>query len=298
MIAFIKLCWTLALGLLGLGFMGALHPALDSLSVGRPIAFWIVLAGSLALMALRELRLSSLGLIASALTAQTIFSFPGVQASQPNDMVLYQKNMWLLSAGPELIAEDIRKQGADIVTLQEVTRKNAQVLDVLGADYPSQLRCEWENWDMASAVASKWPVIEGTKHCLTRKGLVLMQVISPVGPLWIGSVHLNWPWPKFRGTKMEQRAQIRQLMREVPFVSGPIVIGGDFNHVVWSHTVHDFADRIGNKPLAPIHRTFDLLPYYAIPIDHVMIPSDWSGTTEMRPKLNSDHRGIVARFRP
>lgn len=278
--------WMVSIVALGLGagffgsFAGALHPAGDSLAVFRiPIAvvfaIWVIWSNWPA-----WLRWSVAVLCIAAMVqivAQKYVSHPSGPVS------VYQKNLLFQNDQVAALAADIRAADPDIVTLQELTSRSAPLVRDLRAEYPYQASCALVEWARV-AILSRWPV-EG-ELCLENQGLVGVQVASPEGTFWAVSLHAFWPWP---------HGQARQLERILPVLAeleDPVVIGGDFNMVPWSHALRSLSASTGTHRAGPLFPTLRKLGA-PLPIDHVYAPG--GGEATPRPLLGSDHSGVLAR---
>ncbi len=276
--------------LLGMSFAGGLHPIGDSLAVFRlPLA--IIFAFSL--IGVRKGFCIVGGLLITGLSLNSVFNHERLaQVSDHPDFTVYQKNLSfrIRDIGP-LTSDILSRAPVDFITLQEVTHRSGGLMDALRSDLPFQHVCPFLGVG-GTAVLSKWPPVQGSKRCFERDGMSAMQVETPKGPIWIVSIHLNWPFP------YEQAAQVNRLLPNIQGLPGPKIIAGDFNMVPWSSVMHQF-ETAGNTHLAgETKATFDL-PFVRmpIPIDHILAPDTAQGTTERRPKLGSDHYGLVAQIR-
>ena len=273
----------LFLAALALSFAGAWHPVGDSLAVFR-----LGLA-AMALMLIwcsgwgRALRLAGAGACGLALATIGWHKLP---LQDPGPLTVYQKNMFYRNTDLPGLAADIAASGADIVTLQEVSVANETLLDMLRDIYPQQHLCRFTSRS-GLAVLSRLAVTD-TPVCNRRVGLAGLRLSAPSGAIWALSVHMSWPYPK------RQPIQIARLARALPDFNAPVVIGGDFNMVPWSNALARVARAGGLRRAGPSRPTFQLgaLP---LPIDHVFAPG--GGTTRARPRLGSDHRGVLARVR-
>ena len=190
---------------------------------------------------------------------------------------------------PKRIIRDIRALQPDFITLQEVLGENRDMYFNLSRDMAAANLCKFSVVGDV-AVLSRWPLVEGSQHCLGNLGAAAMQVATPDGPVWVIAVHLHWPFPH------GQAAQVDLLAKEMEFLDGPVVLAGDFNMVPWSHTVARLETASGTKRAGPAIGTYDLIgPSVVLPIDHVLVPSG-RGTLESRPLLGSDHLGLLLRF--
>ncbi|MCP5089199.1 MAG: endonuclease [Rhodobacteraceae bacterium] len=278
--------------LLFCSFLGALHPVGDSIAVFRVqlalatsfagIAIWLISmrrsAGMISLM--------SVVWLASADLVHLPFTPPAGL-----DYKVYQKNLSFRNPDLKPVELDILQIKPDFVTLQEVTEQHRAILGALSDEYQSMHFCRFARVG-GVAVASKWPLVDGSQTCAEADGMAAMQVKTPAGPVWIVSLHLHWPFPH------RQPQQIQRLLPRIQALNGDKVIGGDFNMVPWS----DLMRRVQSSGrVERIGSALNSFPRFGtwirLPIDHILIPEGQQGETELRPLLGSDHRGLIARFR-
>ncbi len=287
--ALIFVFWA-SLALVVASFAGALHGIGDSLAVFRHL--WAsVLAISSALLLRGHLRLAGLGTIIVVLAAAPMAAaMLGAPADRSTRYALYQKNLRYDGRQRQAIIDDILAVDADFVTLEEVGTRNHVVFQALATRYPSFVLCADANGGNV-AVMSKWPLLERQRVCVTRGGPAAIKVRTPDGPVWAMALHLKWPWPR------PQARQAAEIASKMGFVDAPVVLGGDFNMVPWSHTMRLMERATRGKRLGPAMITFVLRQFglLRLPIDHVITPSG-QGWLERRPLLGSDHYGLVAHF--
>lgn len=277
------------------GTMGAVWPFGDSLSIGR-------LPTALVLAATSPIHWATRGRIWSAATGVgAIAALVSTWAPAPHPgpspyVTLYQKNLYFRNAQIAAVAADIGLQDPDILTLQEIRTETHPLLQTLRDSHPHQAWCPFAGVG-GTAVLSRWPALSEPR-CL--RGATALQVASPVGPLWVISVHLSWPAP------MGQAAHARRLAQSLANLEGPSVMAGDFNMVAWGHAVGHLRRATetrrhggpwGTLPIGQIvglHRP----GWPALPIDHIFPPQGWGADLARRPRIGSDHRGLVARMAP
>lgn len=274
------------LALLG-GYMGAVHPAGDSLAVFRlPLAVMFGLAviwtdwPHLLRWPLAGLAMASLGWLGWQ---------PRAEPSGPAQLVLYQQNLlWNRDEEAAWLAA-VAKVSPDVVTLQEVSERNMALLDALAEEYPAQLHCP--SGIMGEAVLSRLPFVPGSMHCSERGGVAAMQVQAAFGPVWIVSIHVSWPWP------YRQSVEVTEVLPMLRALEGPVILAGDFNAVAWSHTLARLAKATGTRRVGPLTHSY-ALPGIGLPvgIDHVLASPDLAGGLRATPRFGSDHRGLVARL--
>jgi endonuclease/exonuclease/phosphatase (EEP) superfamily protein YafD len=273
-----RLVLVLALALAAMlvaGLLGALHPGGDTAAVFR-LYLALPLAVCAGILHASGWRRSGAGMVFAALVALAPLVPLHGQASAVGGahLSLYQKNMMFRMPDPQALAADILARAPDFITLQEVSGANLAALAALAEAYPSQHFCPFATVG-GVAVASRWPMIEGSAHCAEHDGLAAMRVKTPAGPVWLVSVHLHWPWP------YSQASHAARLEPVLAALDGPKVIGGE--------RLTD--TRIVGRP----HVTLVKRGWLRVPIDHVLVTGG-QGTTERLPLVGSDHYGVLARF--
>jgi len=268
---------------LGMSYTGAHRPIGDSLAVFRPLILIALICTSI----LSERR---------TLVALTTLLFCGIYISDGRVKLnfkkaeigkyrVYQKNISGWNKDLHLVLDDIAKNQTDLVTFQELYSHNAHLLEDLKATHPYQHWCV--GW--GTAVASRFKFTSEQKIC--EQFIALSQIITEDGEFWIGSVHLNRPWPK------NQVKQVGELTQQLKTLDAPIILGGDFNAVPWSATMSNLEKAVNGKLAGPHRSSFDLAPLFSLTIDHV-IAEKGNFKTEIRPKFGSDHKGLIADVNP
>jgi len=273
-----------------LSFAGAVHGLGDSFAVFRH--WW---CGGLAVCSLGLLyksvrRLALFGIAVAGLAIATVAATYLGGSDAPGKFSLYQKNLLFHANSPNRVIRDIRAMSPDFVTLEEVAGENRALFWILAKEFGAGHLCTFSSVGDV-AVVSRWPMVEGSGHCMGNQGAAAMQVETPEGRVWVVAIHLHWPYPQ------QQAQQVSHLVEQMEFLqSAPVVLGGDFNMVPWSNTVAQIQAVTGSKRAGPTLVTFELFrPRVRLPIDHIFVPSG-KGQLETRPLLGSDHRGLFLRF--
>ena len=276
----------LAFLLLLAGFGARLHPAGDTIGVFRVPLAVITMAGALVLWRPLPATLPVALIAAAALVPH----LPGPAPEEPAEpmLTLYQQNLLYSRTDHAAFVGEIRRQAPDVITLQEVSEQNVAIIDALSDLYPHRKFCPVGD-RFGEAVLSRLPIEGDSVDCLPGGSLALLRVRTEAGPVWIGSVHLNWPWP--RG----QAREVDKLLPVLEGLEGPVLLAGDFNAVPWSHTVRRMARAIGARRAGPGGASF-VLPFIHLPvtIDHIVAPEGFDGGAKVMPRLGSDHRGVFA----
>ncbi|UCH75641.1 MAG: endonuclease/exonuclease/phosphatase family protein [Rhodospirillales bacterium] len=286
---------------LALGFAAPLLPLGDSFAHFRLHLTATMLLMAILLLILRHWKtagaagmISLVGLI--GLNPAYSAPVPIASAAPAAPITLVQLNLSFRNRTPEAVADFVRAEGADIVTLQEVTSQTARVITLLEKEYPHRVLCPFARVG-GVAVISRLPTgAEPSRGCIGGQGLAWLRVVAAGREISVGSVHLHWPYP------FDQSRQIDRLEDRVRSIPRPLVLAGDFNAAPWSHAVGRMAEASGTEVAGGLRFTFDLRPIswapaIPLPIDHVLLPAGVSPVgLGVGPKAGSDHRSVVARL--
>lgn len=265
-------------------FAGDLHPLGDSLAVFRPV--WII--GTLVMCGLVWRSAISRAVAAGAVVAVALTVFPAWTWEAPKSqasVTVYQKNLLFRPTDRTEFMADVLASPPDFVTLQEVSRANEPVLEVLQVTYPHQLLCNGHSVG-AVAILSKTPLDQTT--CGTQPGFARAVTVVNGTPVQVISLHLFWPWPH------RQAEQVAALIAELsPLEGGMTVVGGDFNMVAEGRSLAAIERATGTLRVGARVTTYELLGAYPLGIDHVLATGG-TGIVSVRPLLGADHYGLFA----
>ncbi len=284
------LSWAPLSGIL-IGYAGVLHPLGDSISVFRPFLLWILVILSILMLLVGE-KFRGLAGVAIAILVWFETLPPGLrQAEGGQGITVYQKNLLYLTKDTSKLQADIRNAQADFVMLQELHARNLGMLNDLRDLYPYQHQCTYLGTG-SLAVLSRWPAEGAVLPCGPEDGLAAMLVDTGRHRVWVGSVHLRWPWP------YPQAAQLQRLESFLSPLEEPLILAGDFNMVHWSFGLKRLARLTSLRLAGSAGETFEFRDVpFALPIDHVFMPDGaYNGSSETRPKFGSDHFGVVSQF--
>lgn len=224
----------------GLGFLGWLHPAGDSLALLR-----LPLGALCLLMVLCRLprldRLVALAACGAAFaTTLPLILFGGAVG----DVAIYSKNLWYRNADLPRLAVDIQASGADVVALQELSRRNEMILEMLAEGYPHQHLCRFSGWS-GNAVLSRRPITD--RACTKTRALAAARIADE---FWVASIHLSWPYPYRNAVASDAAAEV------LADLEGPVVLAGDFNIFPWASSVQQMNRASGTRPVGPVRPTY------------------------------------------
>lgn len=212
-------------------------------------------------------------------------------------LTVIQFNLSFRNRSPDAVADFIRREGADIVTLQEVTSRTHRVIELLAKDYPYGTHCPFSRRVGGVAVLSRLPKALGpSEGCSESRGLAWLRVMAETRPVSVASMHLHWPYP------FGQEPQIDRLAEALRGIPRPVLVAGDFNAAPWSHAVDRIAQATDTTVARGLRFTFSIgtdgwTPSIAMPIDHILLPQGFlPADIRAGPGPGSDHRSIVARI--
>lgn len=193
----------------------------------------------------------------------------------------------------------------DIVLLQEVNRRWDWDLALFRDLYPHRVTLTRARGLLdahGTVVLSKLPIGETARPKLggLPGRLTAARIAVDGQSIWFASAHLVKP--NTPGGEALQREQLRDLAAWAESVSGPLVIGGDFNATVHMPQMEElvsrdgFATDLGAGGWWPVARgTFPAwLPVLGLKIDHVLVREAFIAAAAVEEVPGSDHRGIVA----
>jgi len=224
--------------------------------------------------------------------------FPGVApgGGEGPSLTVVQLNLSFRNRTPRAVADFIRAEDADVVTLQEVTGKTVRVVELLGEDYPYSVRCAFARVGSVVVLSRLRKASGPSAGCAEGEGLAWLRVMADGRPVSVASLHLHWPYP------FSQVRQIDRLEKRLRDIPRPVVVAGDFNAAPWSHAVSRVADATDTTVAGGLRFTFSLgggrwAPSVAMPIDHILLPAGFLPTAiRAGPGPGSDHRSVVARL--
>lgn len=280
-------------------FLATWYPLADSVAHFRFHLTAAMLLGAVLLAVLRSWRSAGLSLAVSAAgIAGMAPAFPAWDSADADSLVptikVVQFNMSFRNATPDAVADFIRAERADVVTLQEVTVETGRVIDILAEDYPFHILCP--AWAVGGqAVLSRLPKAPGqSEGCADRKGMAWMRVLAGGQQVTVASLHLYWPYPFSQG---RQLGRLEDPLKNLP---RPVILAGDFNAAPWSFAVDRVAQATGTTVAGGLRFSFDIrinswAPPIAMPIDHILLPQDLTPlVVRLGPGPGSDHRSVVA----
>ena len=286
------------------GYLGRLHPALDSFAHFRLhiAAALAVITPLLLLVRLWPEALFAL-VLSVASTVQTIGSpFAGESAAQAADGAVYRllhMNLRYDNHTPEAALSLIGQMRPDVITLVEVSEAWRQKLALLEASYPHRMICPPPSPIGGGAILSRRPFSGGSEPLCGDRGSFAHAKLDIGGrTVDVATLHLGWPWP------FEQPWQLPMIEPMLAGVGETAIIAGDLNAVPWSHTARRVASAADATLLRGIGPTWlhgalpgFFRPWIGLPIDNILtkgaVVARRAATTV---PVGSDHLPVLLEF--
>jgi endonuclease/exonuclease/phosphatase (EEP) superfamily protein YafD len=295
---------TLAISLpLVAGFLGWMHPALDSFSHFRTHLAVLLGLAALLLVATRQWLHGAAGLLLAAGAFSTTLAgmpwqaFAHAEASAADAPRYRLLHLNLGGSQPGHVLSLIGRTRPDVVTLNETSPAWRQSLAAVSAAYPHRLACPDPRSMGSVLILSRRPFLDhGSCGLDGRFGLVTVDFGGH--PVEVASLHLLWPWP------YSQPKQVRALLPTLAELGDTTLLAGDFNAADWSATVRRIAEAGGFSAAPRLGPTWlvrsapdALRRWIGLPIDHVLAkPGVVLIEARRLEGVGSDHLPVLVDF--
>ena len=293
------------LAALGVGFIGFLHPAFDTIANFRAhlsivlIFFAVIWLFSYGLIIGFLLIICAFAGIFFSLWNPDPYQWPTNDNSSPGKSYsLLHLNLLYENDTPEKVVDLVAQTNADILTFNEVSDEWKNRLAYLQLSYPFVYYCpEWSTIG-GSIIYSRFPTTTKPGYCHSYGALALKDVIIEDKVFTIGAVHLRWPWPA-SGPR-----QVDNLKPELNRLGPSALIVGDYNSTNWTWLLRRFAqygnlkiiDGIGPSWIQKNLPTW-MAKYIGFPIDNAMVKGNFIiRNIYSLPPVGSDHLPVLIRF--
>lgn len=254
-------------------------------------------------------RSNPLRAMAAVVTAAFIFTTSPVDAvigchggTASDAITIYTANVLVGGGRPAEVASSVAAADADVILMQEVSWQFMTDLraEPMMAGY-SYWSFDTERIPHKELIVSRWP-LENVELDRSRGGdLTTADVLSPNGRFQTGVVHVHAPINDTNAFYWNR--QLRMLAdREV---SGPAIIGGDFNatsdHQPFRHLLGaGWTDVHDQKGCGPDHTwpVDGLLPVPVYRLDHILVSDDFEVLdVQFGDPGGSDHKPVISSIR-
>ncbi|NVM41793.1 endonuclease/exonuclease/phosphatase family protein [Ochrobactrum intermedium] len=309
-LSFLLLLAAVALSVpLVLGFLGAVHPALDSFSHFRAHIAALLAVLTLPLLFTGMRREAAMLLLFAVMALSTTIGaardfLSGSTGAQADEQAgarysLVQINLREDNPEPKRILQMIAREKPDVITYEEASDQWTKWLTILQGSYPYHLNCADDPNTWGVGILSKRPFSEEAQTACVGDGLLAIAPINFGGTtVHVAALHFSWPWPRW------QPHQLRYIEPELQKLNGPLIIAGDFNAAPWSNAVRRVEYASGARHLTGIGGTWmthllpvTLAPYIGLPIDQILVSPEIGGAkVSAREDAGSDHLPVRLEF--
>lgn len=286
-----------------LGWLGAIHPVLDSFSHFRLhlcFAFLVLLIFGFRRITGRQWIASILVFAISGwLTYPHLPGFGDAPRHAPASLKLAQMNLYFRNQDLPTTGKQLESLDVDFIVLQEVTAATAVILENLKTKYPYQQNCKYRSIGSV-AIVSKHPFAIGSQsQCARAFGYSDRSFDVDGRIITVAAYHSFWPWPG------RQHRQISLIESKLKNLNGPVLLAGDFNAAPWSYAAKRIA-RLSATMIAPgLQLTWlpqnlgieKLTKWFGLPLDNTSYSRNF--TLQKRYALEyagSDHRAVISEF--
>jgi len=297
---------------IGFGYLGHLHPALDSFSHFRVHLAAMALLASPLLLILR-FRIESAGalILGAAVIAQTtgLPTMPrsgatSAEAAGEDEALgpsyrLLHLNLRYDNRSPGAVLSLIGTLKPDVITLNDVSASWVETLKLTEATYRYRVVCPQPSHVGGVAILSRRPFSEAVEaSCADRGSFAHARLDIGGREIDVATLHLAWPWP------FEQAWQVARVTDLLGGLRDTAIIAGDLNAVPWSRTARAVAAAAGARILrgiGPTWLSFRLpeffRPLIGLPIDNVMLKGGVVAlSARTHAAVGSDHLPVVVDF--
>ena len=291
--------------LVGIGYLGFVHPAFDSFAHFRLHgAAALVVGGSLVAM-LRGTRTASVGLLIALFAISTtlwpLWSGIAANAGATLPYRFVQMNLRFDVADTKAALRTIAHSNADIVALEEATDRWLAELATIKSAYPYQRKCMAAGRVGGVAIISRRPFQDHPANtCGGASGLMIQAINMNGRTLLAGAIHLHWPWPN---RQAQQIGSMEKLLENIRQSNLPIILGGDMNAAYWSHAMRRISSGSGTHVLpymggswAPIEMPAGFAAWAGLAIDNILVKDVEVGNVQKLEHTASDHLPLMIEF--
>ncbi len=301
--------WALAAAMSGVGLIRLVRSDNEPLLIGvQGIGMWLLLPAYPLAVAAAVTRRRALAAVAVALALGNVVWVSdmyrtGTAEAAPAGaatMHLVTANMLVDNPDAAGFAADLRRTGADVITVQEVTPQHLDGMRAAGLldAYPHQVLDPRPGFH-GSAILSRLPIAAGGPIDVAGSPMTRADIVTAAGPVRVVNVHTVAPVNE-QNTPIWQ-AQMTALAGFAGQTSTPLVMAGDFNatgdhepmdELLGKHGLRDAFTEVGrgvgatwpqwDGPMIPVMR-----------LDHVVVTDTVAVlSAQVQDSPGSDHRRL------
>jgi len=224
----------------------------------------------------------------------------GISENHANTIKVIHSNVHTSNKQYEKFRQFINQESPDVFVVQEVNRLWVDQLKELDQEYPNRvIRAREDNFGIA--LYSRLPIIRSEIIHPGNAGLPSIKVHLAFNHREITLITTHPLPPINKAYYKDRNAQLAEVSELAATINTPMIIIGDLNVTMWSHTYIGFQE---TSELINVRQGFGVLPtwpsnlaFLGIPIDHALVSADFE-VLSMKTGINigSDHLPIVVKL--
>jgi endonuclease/exonuclease/phosphatase (EEP) superfamily protein YafD len=280
--------------------LGARWSWMIELTTHFRVQYLAVTAALLVLVALRRRWAACVALVAAgAVSAAAVLPYvplaPATARAAPATIKVLTVNVSFRQFSVRRLLDIVREADPDVLVVEELTPHAERVLADFDTAFP-HFRKFPADGPTGIGVWSRHELESGGIFALGRMPAIEARVRAPQGSFTVIGVHLSSPVRPRRAAARNR--ELLALGARSAAIAEPLVVAGDFNITPYSPFFADWLAASGltdsrrGRTLSPSWPT--MLPWLAIPIDHVAVNSGFTILSHRRlPNFESDHYGVL-----
>ncbi|WP_231459725.1 endonuclease/exonuclease/phosphatase family protein [Pedobacter sp. Leaf132] len=213
-----------------------------------------------------------------------------------NNLKVFIANVFQENHNSNAYLKLIEACNPDVVLMVETHEWWQAKMDVIGKDYPHQLKVPINN-TYGMLLYSKLELSDGSVKYLVKKDIPSIETLIklPSGQLVkLFCLHPEPPVPQENPKSTERDKEILLVAEKAKKSEYPVIVMGDLNDVAWSYTTELFGKISGlldPRRGRGFFNSFNAKYFFLrFPLDHIFCSSDFSLSSIKRlPNCNSDH---------
>jgi len=264
------------------------------------VQYLAVTAAMLVLVALRRRWGACAALIAAgAVSAAAVLPYLPSPLPQPSaapaTLKVLSVNVSYRQFAVRRLLDLVREADPDVLIVQELTPHAERVLADFDTAFPHYRKFPADG-PTGIGLWSRYELESSATFALGRLPAIEARVRAPQGSFTVIGAHLSSPVRPRRAAS--RNLELRALGERSAAIDGPLVVAGDFNITPYSPYFTEWLAASGltdsrrGRTLSASWPT--MLPWFAIPIDHVAVNSGFAILSHRRlANFESDHYGVL-----
>ena len=219
-----------------------------------------------------------------------------LHAPNNNNLKVFIANVYQENRNSDAYLKLVKSCNPDVVLMVETHEWWQEKMDVIGKDYPYQLKIPIPN-TYGMLLYSRLELSDGVVKYLVKQDIPSIETLVklPSGQLVkLFCLHPEPPVPQENPKSTERDKEILLVAEKAKVSEYPVIVMGDLNDVAWSYTTELFGKISGlldPRRGRGFFNSFNAKYFFLrFPLDHIFCSADFSLSSIKRlPSCNSDH---------